>query len=60
MKMYQAIDEHVCIADFAPSLKPGWYASTAEAFAHLETRNSPAIPDLEAPTKRRGRPPKGK
>ncbi len=54
MKMYQAIDEQICIKQFAPELVEGWFATTKEA---LEAFVPDVSTDAEAP-KRRGRPAK--
>ena len=58
MKMYQAIDEQICIKQFAPELVEGWFATTKEA---LEAMDAPVVKEslttAEEP-KKRGRPAK--
>lgn len=53
MKMYQAIDETVCIKEFGPELLPGWFATSNEALSAFrsEPQNEPEDePKDEQPT----------
>lgn len=60
MKMYQAVDETVCIKEFGPELLPGWFATTQEALAAFKQPESKTIAPVSDAPRRIGRPPKAK
>jgi len=60
MKMFQAVSETICIAEFGPELLPGWFATTREALdafqvAPIDTVPPPVV-DVAAVPRKPGRP----
>ena len=59
MKMYQAIDETVCIKEFGPELLLGWFATSKEALAAFRSEHQ-SEPEKSAEPRKPGRPKKAK